>query len=65
VSQQSASSQVSTEANIAKADQDAVNEAIDVFQDTVATDLPIEELVVGFSVLENPSKARLFLCQPA
>ncbi|KAA1087463.1 hypothetical protein PGT21_032066 [Puccinia graminis f. sp. tritici] len=42
-------------------DQQVVNEAIDLFQSTFADQLPMDDLVVGFSVLENPSKARLYL----
>ncbi|KNZ55813.1 hypothetical protein VP01_2576g8 [Puccinia sorghi] len=45
-----------------QSDQDEVNAAIDLFQDTVAASLPMEELVVGFSVLENPLKPKIFLC---
>ncbi|KNZ55937.1 hypothetical protein VP01_253g7 [Puccinia sorghi] len=44
-----------------KSDPDAANTAIYLFQDTVASSFPVEELVVGFSALNKPSKAKIFL----
>ncbi|KAA1076880.1 hypothetical protein PGT21_022865 [Puccinia graminis f. sp. tritici] len=38
-----------------------VSRAVEVFQDGLAHELSMEELVCGFSVLENPSKARMFI----
>ncbi|KAA1112202.1 hypothetical protein PGTUg99_011808 [Puccinia graminis f. sp. tritici] len=42
-------------------DEAAVNEAVDLFQSTMAPQLAWSDLVVGFSVLEKPSKARMYL----
>ncbi|KNZ60032.1 hypothetical protein VP01_1623g3, partial [Puccinia sorghi] len=60
-SQQSKCSAGPSLATPQQSDQDVVNTAIDMFQESVATSLPMEELIVGFSVLENPSKAKMFL----
>ncbi|KAA1137555.1 hypothetical protein PGTUg99_018364 [Puccinia graminis f. sp. tritici] len=42
-------------------DEAAVNEAVDLFQTSMAPQLAWSDLVVGFSVLEKPSKARMYL----
>jgi len=58
-SQSSVASQNNTIAG--KTDNEAVDEAVSIFQDTMAATLPEQELIVGFSVLANPSKARVYL----
>jgi hypothetical protein len=42
-------------------DEDAVSKAVDIFQEGMAHELPMNELGAGFSVLENPSKAQMFI----
>ncbi|KAA1065575.1 hypothetical protein PGT21_003814 [Puccinia graminis f. sp. tritici] len=42
-------------------DKAAVSEAVDLFQSTMAPQLAWSDLVVGFSVLKKPSKARMYL----
>jgi hypothetical protein len=46
---------------IHQSDDQAINEAVDVFQTQITDTLEMDNLVAGFGVLESASKARFFL----
>ncbi|PLW37685.1 hypothetical protein PCASD_12180 [Puccinia coronata f. sp. avenae] len=46
---------------IHQSDEQAINEAVNVFQTQIADTLEMDDLVAGFGVLESASKSRLFL----
>ncbi|KNZ51575.1 hypothetical protein VP01_38g6 [Puccinia sorghi] len=44
-----------------RADTNIINDAVSLYQDTMAASLPMEELVSGFSILGKSSKSQLYL----